>query len=222
MSRRPRYKRSLLLVLLLTLVGCASVPKEVVKLSYTLGTDIQAVHSSYTELIKKHFSGLRADTERFLNTRWVPIYLEGFILDGELAESVQGSDPAVVLEDVQLWVEVAMEEIEDKKRELLAPIEADEDSLITSVNQAFALMIRANSVITAHLNSIREIKEVHDEVLEALNLKELRDKINVGLAKASEKAAEAIKDLEKAEKLIDEAEEKKEKFKQKREGAKNK
>jgi hypothetical protein len=203
------FRKSLIICWALTIAGCASVPKEVVELSYTVGHDLDAVHLSYRALIQTHFEGLRAQTITFLETRWVPAFLGDFIQNGGLIQSAQGADPTLVLEEVQDWTEVAVEAIEKKKRALLDPINADETALIKSVDEAFANLIRANATITAHLNSLRKVQEVQDEALKALKLKELRDKINGGLISASERAQKAIADLKKVEGGIEAAEKKK-------------
>ncbi len=186
---------SILVVMILILVGCASVPKEVVKLSYTIGQDLNAVHSSYNELIHTYFDNLRIQTITFLEIRWIPAYLEDYIQTGELVKIARDSDPTLVLEGVQDWVEFAMENIETKKRELIDPINSDEVALLKIVNEAFSNLIRANAIITAHLNSLRKIQEVQDDALKAMNLKELRDKINKALIGASDRAKKALEEL---------------------------
>ena len=191
----PRFIKPLFIVLAISLVGCASIPKEVVELSYTVGQDLEAVHSSYRNLIEEHFESLREQAIYFLENTWIPHYIKDFIEEGELVKRAQGSDPKIVLEDVQLWVEVAIEEIEAKKRELIDPIDRDEKELLKLVDEAFSRLIRANATITAHLNSIRKVKEVQDEALKALELKELRDKINNELISASKRAEEALEKL---------------------------
>ena len=186
---------SILVVMVLILVGCASVPKEVVELSYTVGQDLDAVHFSYKELIHAYFDNLRVQTITFLETRWIPAYLEDYIQTGELVNIARDPDPTLVLEGVQDWVEFALENIETKKRELIDPINSDEVALLKIVDEAFSNLIRANATITAHLNSLRKIQEVQDDALKALNLKELRDKINKALTGASDRAKKALEDL---------------------------
>jgi len=182
--------------LVLLVVGCASVPKEVVELSYLVGEDLHQIHVSHRDLAKSHFQNLRRQTQDFLETRWRPVYLEEFIREGGLLEKVRGSNPNDVLEDVQLWAEVAIEEIEKKKKELVDSIDEDERILLGYIDDSFLKVIRANAVITAHLNSLRDIQEVQDQILESLKLTDVRDKINKGLVEASNKSEKAIKDLE--------------------------
>ncbi len=201
--------RVFFLLIMMVFVGCATVPKEVVELSYTTGQDLDAIHSSYKNLIETHFDNLRAQTNDFLENRWIPVYLKRFMEKSELVKMVQGSDPKTVFVDVQLFVEVAIKEIEDKKKELIDPINRDEKDLMSSVDEAFSRIIRANAMITAHLNSLRKVQQVQDEALQALQLKDLQDKINDGLIMASEKSKMALEELKKTEGLIDKIDDKK-------------
>lgn len=195
--------RTLPCLMALMVMGCASVPKEVVELSYVVGQDLKELHQSYRALVRTHFDGLRSQTDQFLQTRWTPLWLKEFIADGELIEKAKGSDPVQVLEDVQLWTEVAIEEIQDKRRELIEPIDRDERDLLSSVDEAFARVTVANSTVTAHLNSLRQVQEVQDQALQALRLGDLRTGITEALVRASEKSKEALEKLAKAEGVVD-------------------
>ncbi|MFZ5862383.1 MAG: hypothetical protein ACOYXR_06065 [Nitrospirota bacterium] len=177
------------------LVACASVPKEVVELSYVVGHDLDAVRISYRTLIHTHFDDLRSRANAFLEDQWVPAFLSDFVQRGQLVENARGSDPRAVLEDVSIWAESAMEEINDKRRVLIEPIDRDEASLMSSVDEAFDRLTRANATITAHLNSLRKVQEVQDEALKSLRLQDLREVIDQRLVAASDATQKAIEKL---------------------------
>ncbi len=198
--QRTRWTLKVLLVLgaLLTVSGCATVPRESVLLSQTIGDDLQAVHASYSSLCRTHFASLRLQINAFIDTRWTPTYLREFIRDGELVALATASNPTEVLNGVGAWAEVAVEEIEAKRRELLDPVDRDERALLTSVDDAFGRLAQANAAVTAQLQSIRKVKGVEDEALQALRLKDLRDTVTARLADTSERTAKLLADLEKA------------------------
>ncbi len=54
----------------LLLGSCASVPKEVVELSYRMGEDLLALQQSYVVLIHKHFDALKARRVKYLESEW--------------------------------------------------------------------------------------------------------------------------------------------------------
>jgi hypothetical protein len=110
---------------------------------------------------------------------------------------------------VNTWVEIAIKTIEQKKKELISPINDDEQNVLKSVDDAFARITRANATITAQLNSMRKVQEVQDNALKALSIKDLRDQINNQLISASNKAGSAIEQVAKAEKIIMDVDEKK-------------
>lgn len=178
-----------LMVFLLT--GCVSIPREVVELSYIIGQDLTIVHVSYKKLVQEHFQFLREQITRFLEEKWIPAYIKDFVTEGELIENVTDT------EYVYLWVEVALEEIETKREELLKPIDQEEQKLLELVDEAFVQLYNANATITAHLNSASRVREAQDKILEVADLKKLRDEINERLASASEKVGIAIKQLER-------------------------
>lgn len=203
------FKSIVLLLLLLGLVGCATVPKETVELSYALGQDIDAIHASYRNLIHKHFDNLRTENDAFLTNKWKPNYLSRFIKKGNLIVLASNQDSVQAFEGVNAWVDVAIEAIESKRKELVTPINKDEEMILNAVDDAFARIRRANETITAHLNSIRKVQEVQDNALKALNVKELRDQINNQLVKASVNAQSAIDKVAKADSVVKEVEDKK-------------
>lgn len=210
-----------LLILLcgsLLLTECSTVPKEVVELSYRTGEDISAIHKSYIKLIHDYFESLREQRIRYLNEEWVPKYIKGWVNDGRLIDvargdvvwsqeagdfvkPVSGKSEEGLLTTVRFWSVTAVKEIEGKKAELLEPLNKQEDQLSSWVEDAFNRLYRSNAAITAHLNSLRKVQEVQDETLAALNLKDLRDKINNTLITASDKAKDGLEAIKKADGL---------------------
>ena len=207
-----------LVVLSLGTGGCATVPREAVVLSETVGEDVRAVHTSYAALVRTHFASLRRQVNTFIDTRWTPTYLREFIQEGDLVALAKDPDPVAVLDGVGTWAGVAVEEIESKRRELLDPIDQDERELLVSVDDAFARITQANAALTAHLRSIRKVKDIEDQALEAAHLKELRDQVTARLSDASERADRAIKDLERASGEVKDVKEKKEELMKRRKG----
>lgn len=200
----------------LGLAGCgASVPKEVVELSYASGQDLVAVHESYKQLIHSHFEGLRKQRLDYVEREWKPAFLARFIKEGRLVEIASGKTvwspekqdfvaPGPKAEDELLasmgfWSEAAVEQIEKKKATLLAPVDADEADVTASVDTAFDQLVLANATITAHLNSIRKVQAVEDEALKALHVADLRQKVTKALVEGSHKAASALEEIKKVD-----------------------
>ncbi len=173
--------------------GCASVPKESVELSYTLGNDLESLHQSYKTLIARHFELLRREVNSAIDRVFIPAYINDFVKSGKLVENVKAERSDLV----EAWARIAVETIDKERTTRITPIDKAEKDILVSVNGAFDKAVRANATITAHLNSIRQVKEVQDEILESLELKDVRDKINDALADASKKVKEITGDIDK-------------------------
>ncbi len=212
---KPVLKQAMkffVIVMIIGYLGCASVPKEVVELSYTVGEDLNAVHVSYKHLIRLHFAGLRKQLTDFLDDKWTPVYLNNFITRTSLVEKLKTFKPDQVLIYLQKWVQVATNEIQKKKKQLLGPIEKDERKLLADVDQAFGQLTVANAAITANLNSIRKVKALEDKTLSTLRLKNFRDKVTDFMAGSSKRVQDAINLLDKGGKILDKADEEKKKL----------
>jgi hypothetical protein len=190
-----------LLALLFTLsfTGCAGrVPQEVVDLSTIIGSDMETLHLSYRELITRHFKLLRMQVDDFFQNRWLPIYIDDFMKEGDLQSRSQTPDPKERAEKVNVWVQVAMEESADKHKELMAPIDADEASLLKEVDDAFELLKKANGKVTTFLESMKKVGESREEIVKIFKLDGLRNKISSVLGVASKRFEDKKKELEKS------------------------
>lgn len=203
--------------------SCAHVPKEVVELSYRMGQDITVVHASYRLLVHRHFEGLREQRVRYLTEEWAPRFISRWVEDGRLIDVATGkviwsaeqeafvppnasTAQADLLQTVQFWAQAAIDELQEKRDTLLRPLNLAEDSLSRSVDEAFRQLYNGNSAITAHLNSLRKVQEVQNDLLAALDLKPLRDKIDSAIANASEEAQGALEAVRAADSLPAKAE----------------
>lgn len=185
---------ALLVFPVILLEGCASVPKESVELSYTLGNDIEALHQSYKSLIARYFESLRRDVNNSIDRVFIPSYINDYVKTGNLIEHAKAERADLV----EAWARIAVQTIDKERITRLQPIDEAEKELLSNVDDAFDKAVRANATVTAHLNSIRKVQEVQDEILESLSLKDVRDKINKAISEASDKAREISSDIDKA------------------------
>ncbi|MEZ9210230.1 MULTISPECIES: hypothetical protein [Vibrio] len=202
-------KKLCLIGLSLLLSACAStVPKEVVELSYKINQDMTHIEHAYTDLVRQHIAVLKKQREDYLYNEWVPDLLEDWIQEGMLIEMAQGKvvyddqvedfvsvdkpDRIAQLNSIKDWALVATDEIEVKRRELITPLEKAESTMIADIQQSFGLMKQGNQTITAHLNSIREVQDVQNQLLESVDLEQLRNKINQQLSELSDQAEQGL------------------------------
>ena len=209
----------LLLGIALISFSCSTVPVEVVELSYRIGEDISEIQKSYLQLIHDHFELLRQERLNYLNNEWVPRFINEWIKDGRLTEIASGSvvwspeqrafvSPTAGEESKQLsntiafWSQAAMGQITKKRAVLLDSLDIQEAQLSSLVSDAFSRIYRGNSIITAHLNSLKHVQDVQDSLLDAFSVKDLRNKISNSLANISEKAKTGLDKIKQADGFI--------------------
>ena len=185
------------------------------------------VHASYQTLIHEFYEQLRGRRIDYLENTWVPAHIKNWVEDGRLRDVAKGEvvwdDDALdedgepgdfipsgsvddkearLLDSILGWADAAVNDIEDKRKELLDPLKEEEKNLRKEVDFAFANLIRANAATTAYLNSLVKVKAAQDQMLESFDLKETRDKINTALIKASDTANEGLIKIKKADKKM--------------------
>jgi hypothetical protein len=134
----------------------------------------------------------------FFQNKWLPAYIDDFMKAGDLRGRSQTVDPKERAQRVNVWVQVAMEEAEDKRKELMSPIDTDEALLLKEVDEGFALLKKANSKVTAHLESMKKVGESREEIVKLFKLDGLRQKIHQVMGGASKRFEETKKELEKS------------------------
>lgn len=175
-----------LMAVIILLNGCAGhVPGEVLDLSNTMGEDLKALHLSYRQLIIAHFNSLRQQIDSFIENQWLPEFIGDFIERGNLVQMVQSPPDGQRETGVTEWVTAALGAINDKRNELMKPLDDEEKKLLEMVDSSFNLLDQANAKIHAHLKSLSKVEESTQGLFDMRDLKGLREKIDTGLAAAA-------------------------------------
>jgi len=201
-------RRALVLVLSLGVAqGCATVPREAVDLSTTVGRDLEAVHRAHVALLNGYFDRMEADVNVFVDTKYRAYSIErnarDFDLVGRLKQPAEGLD---TLDVVEVFVEELVRDIEDLRGKLLQPIRKQRAEVQTAVEEAYRRIQDAQAVVTGHLASVRRVHDLQEEMLAKANLDGLRDRFVNGTVKASEAIAKMTGTAEFARDKIDEFE----------------
>jgi hypothetical protein len=214
------YRKFLLTMVLLLFVGCATIPKEVVELSYRTGEDMAALHESYSMLIQNYYEKMRDERIDYLDNVWYPKFQQNWMKKGNLIGIAKGeviwsveenrliptppnADSKETLSTLSDWVNYALYAYEVKEESLLKPLEEAEEKIQMEVNRAFEQVMRANATVTAHLNSIRKVKQVQDQALEVMNIRDIRNNINDALIQASDTAASELERVRELDAGVD-------------------
>ena len=193
--------------------GCTpQVPPQTVELSRAIGERVSANQASHEAFVAEYFASSRGRVEDFLQHRWIPEFLATFTRDAELMSLLEdpslGDDERgqIVLE----FAEAAVVEIERRRRELLAPLDALEAEALRELRAGYTDLHAMNVSVTGYLESIHEVSEMQEDVLRRLRLQRARDdaleqvtEVNRVLERTLEGAGEAEEILRRVRDLFD-------------------
>ena len=196
-------------ILALLFAACASIPKETVLLSKTLGNELQTLHNSHRNVVDIHFKKIENDINSFVDDVYAPFVIHyalksqlksykagktslfGII---EIAGKIEGKKEAKAAIDVmQEFQEAALKQIESKRHELLLPIKKQHSELIKSINQSYQTASYANATLTAYLQSLRKLKGSQQEALSKIHLDGADTLITKSLLEVSKRVEQAVK-----------------------------
>lgn len=173
--------------------GCASTPKQAVQLSVTVGRDVEAVHGAHVALTKRYFDRMEADVNAFVDRTYRPYAIDRTMKAFKLVDKItdpskaNGLDP---LDVMQAYVDALSKEIEGYRQELIRPIHAQRESVLTALDQAYRQIQDGNAIVTGHLASLVAVQDAQDEALKQAGLGGLREKLVDATAQASDQIAE--------------------------------
>ena len=201
------------------LISCASVPKESVDLSATVGRDLVVAHKAHRHLAEILFDRMKSDINRFIDDVYAPHQISAVMVrQKELADS---TNPALrnkslllainkafseegspelqrkVLLGMEKMVLAIQKDIENTRSELLDPIQAQENEAIDSIDRAYNQLQYANAVVTGHLASIKKVHDAQSEIMAEIGIeRDLRTEVGQHIADASAKVGEIIASAE--------------------------
>ncbi len=210
-----KLKLTGILSVIFLIISCASVPKESVELSATVGRDLVVAHKAHREMAKVLFGRMKKDIHRFVDLVYAPHQINAAIArqkaladsaDQELrnkslllainkAFSEQGTPKLQqkVLDAMQSMVGMILKDIEKTRLELIEPIYVQEKEMIQSIDRAYGQMQYANSVVTGHLASIRKVHDAQADILATIGVeRDLRTEVSHHLSNASNKVGEIV------------------------------
>uniref|UniRef100_UPI003217F14C hypothetical protein n=1 Tax=uncultured Draconibacterium sp. TaxID=1573823 RepID=UPI003217F14C len=191
------------------IAGCASIPKETVLLSETLGNDLLILHRSHRNIVDIHYEKIEKDINSLIDDVYAPFVIH-YVLKTELkkfndgipslygAIDIEGKregkeESKEALDIMQEFLEAAREQIESKRNDLLLPIKKQKSEILRSIDQSYENAIYANTTVTAYLKSLRKLKDTQQEVLTKIGLDGVDGLITDSLMKFSEEVEKAVK-----------------------------
>lgn len=204
-----KLKFSGLLILLFFLSSCASIPKETVLLSETIGKDIHELHRAHRKAIELQFNEMEADVNTFIQEVYTPFIIH-FVLKEELKAKEEGR-PSIytslemagttggktsvdaALQDTENFLSEAYKEIEAKREETLRPVLQQKIQVLNALDQSYSNLNYANTALTGYLKSARKIKESQNEAMAMLGLGSPEELVTDNLVRVQESLSKAVK-----------------------------
>ena len=171
---------------LVLMVSCATVPKETVTLSKAIGSDLQILQDSHRNMVYLYYDRIKTNVNTFIDDVYAPFVIR-HVLELELnkykegktsiysiienAGKMGGKDETEEALNIMLeFQEAANQQINEKRNELLSPILNQEREILNAIDQSYQNTIYANATLTAYLISVRKVKESQNEALSIVGL----------------------------------------------------
>jgi hypothetical protein len=170
---------------LLGLAGCASTPGQTTELANVLGRDLTEAHRANRALAVQYFGRMRADVNQFVDEHYRPFViresLQRFRLLDRIAPAAQPgagrSEADAALRALRVYLEEVSAAIESYRADRLRDLEAQETRAVSAIDLAYARMQSANTVLTAHLMSVRQVEDAQTDLLRRADVLDLRDQV---------------------------------------------
>jgi hypothetical protein len=211
-----KFTKVVAILFLLVVAGCAQVPKEAVDLSATVGRDIAEIRKSHIALVDIYYGGLLKNINQFIDNIYMPYQIQKTLSDNAIKldmlsaiESASRSDATGqsqkdAFEKMKIFHLVVHEEVEAYRKVKLKPIEDEHKNVLRDINQSYEQIHYANSIVTGHLASVVKVHDAQNEILEKLDLKDLRTKVGKEVSDMSDKISDLIVKAKASESNLDE------------------
>ena len=199
-----KYFKSIFIGMFLLITGCAQIPKEAVELSATVGRDLAEMRKSHIALVDLYYTELINDINSFIDNVYLPFQIKTTLADDvwknamlSAIETASSGDPggsATVesFQKIEAFIQIIQEEVEAYRKLKLKPVKDQYADVKSKINQSYEQIHYANSIVTGHLASVVKVHETQNEILEDLNLKDLRTDIGTGMSGVSGKIGELV------------------------------
>lgn len=166
----------LLLISVISLSACVSVPRESVELSKNLGMSIQETQRTHIALLKSFFDEKRDKVDQYLNEVWLPEFSNQFysipaVQDkwGEICNSGDAQEMRKFTIEVGTRIQ---KKINDKRDEMIAPLDEAEKLLEEELLIHYNNLQVSNTILTNYLASAAKVKKTQKDILNALGVNE--------------------------------------------------
>lgn len=172
------------------LLSCVSIKPSTVALSDEVGKRIVDMQSSHQMLMSSYFDQEKKKVDDFITETWTPKFLANFIKTSDIMNILKTDPkPETVIMD---FAKAAHVEMQKQRNLMLAPIDNAKLQAVTTLNDAYAELLRGHSTVTARLEAATKRSTQQDELLDKLKLKEISQKATDSMVHISTKVQNAL------------------------------
>lgn len=174
MTKMGRLGSALLLASLIQ--GCANIPSEAPELSARLGQRVSAIEHSHLTLLHRYFDEKRERVDAFIQDEWVPLFAEKLFSSPPMVKYweiiVAENDPKQRLEFILRSAPKLQSAINEKRVELMAPLDALEKELEIKLRGEYSQINAINNTLTSFLTSASKVDENRNRYLSKLGIED--------------------------------------------------
>jgi hypothetical protein len=156
------------------LTSCVTIPKQAPELSQELGNRISVLERSHISILHSYFDHKRKAVDDFMETTWLPEFATIFFNKPEIEEVwdeiVESKDKQARLEFLIAVGPELQIVINEKRQELIAPLNALERELETAIREEYNMARSMNNTLTSFLTSASKVKENQQRYLDMLKI----------------------------------------------------
>lgn len=171
-----------------------------------------------------HFNDMEDKINIFVDDVYAP-FIINHVLKDELQE-YQAGNPSIytslmkagesndkevtakALQEMAEFVKDAQDQIEEKRKEMLLPVQQRKREVTQAITISYNNAINANTTLTAYLRSVQKVKDSQEQVLSMLGLENIDTKISDNLVRISDEISLLNDKAKKVDAESDEAYEK--------------
>jgi len=188
-------------ILAAILFACVHVPKEAPELSLALAERMQAVKVAHVQSIRLYMAAKRAEVDAFIAREWLPVFARNTFETAAVQRAYeQACKSNVPSERLELFVGLGIRlqaQLNQKRTELMQPLDAFEAELMRSIEDNYNEMLAINATLTGLLRAHAETTGTQTEILQKLRVD---DKLASATAEADKLVAMLIADRDSFEK----------------------
>ena len=164
----------MVIICLVLISGCASIPPEAPSLSSELGKRISALENANVTLLNRYFDQKRVEVDRFIQEVWLPEFASEFFQKPFIADAwskiVSENNKQQRLTFLMKTGPKLQESINQKRIELIQPLDELERHISRNIKAEYEQARSINNSITSFLLSAAEVTENRDRYLEMVGV----------------------------------------------------